>query len=229
MIIWGLDLRAIKPSAFKSSNMFDKRYHLRRERFVVYQLAMLLTVVGECLATYTLDKYLQIQNIVEEYQRGASYYNNDIVGVAGLTIFAGVYTATVFGTMFFFLLFWPALPESRLWSRIKYTGSIFATVAVFAAALASTIVVATHHAYLIPSATGSFEDLQTKFAQARPPYYYRHYDYAIGWLVLMWIGWIFTALSTVYVFRAARFHLDNPHIVGTYLKPVDAVEEKPTV
>jgi len=41
-------------------------------------------------------RYLEIQNIVENFQPGASYYNNDIIGVAGLTIFAGVYTATVF-------------------------------------------------------------------------------------------------------------------------------------
>lgn len=59
MIIWGLDLRAIQFSAFKSSNMFDKRYYLRPERFVIYQLAMIFTVVSECLATYSLDKYVQ--------------------------------------------------------------------------------------------------------------------------------------------------------------------------
>jgi hypothetical protein len=226
MIIWGLDLRAIKPAAFKSSNMFDRRYHLRRERFIVYQLAMVLTVVGESLATFCLNKYLQIQNVVEGFQPGASYYNNDIVAVAALTIFAGVYTATVFGTMFFFLLFWPALPESRLWSRIKLSGSIFAAVMVFAAALASTIVIASHHAYLIPSSTGSFEDLQNHFAHANPPFHYRRYSHAIGWLVLMWIGWIFTVLGTVFVFKASQFHLANPHVVGTYMKQGDPVEVK---
>ena len=58
MIIWGLDLNRIRFSAFKHSNMFNPRYYLRRQRFVAYQLAMIFTVVGECMATYTLDKYV---------------------------------------------------------------------------------------------------------------------------------------------------------------------------
>lgn len=31
--IWGFDLGELNFSAFKSSNMFDRRWHLRRERF----------------------------------------------------------------------------------------------------------------------------------------------------------------------------------------------------
>jgi len=235
MIIWGLDLRNIHYSAFKSSNMFDKRYYLRPERFVIYQLAMVLTVVSECLATYSLDRYLQIQKDIEAFQPGSSYYNNDIVGCAGLSIFAGVFTATVFGTMFFFNLFWPALPESKLWSRIKYAGSIFATLCVFAAALASTIVVATRSAYLIP-APGQSESLSSLYSHPKPPFKYSSYAFNIGWIVLMWIGLVFTALSTYYVFKAARFHLANPHHVNTYPGQTNeisskepSVEPKPTV
>ena len=56
MIIWGLDLNRIRFSAFKHSRMFDPRYYLRSQRFIIYQLAMIFTVVGECMATYTLDK-----------------------------------------------------------------------------------------------------------------------------------------------------------------------------
>jgi hypothetical protein len=41
-------------------------------------------------------RYLELQNDVSAYQPGASLFNNDIVGVAAFTIFAGVYTATVF-------------------------------------------------------------------------------------------------------------------------------------
>lgn len=57
MIIWGLDLNRIRFSAFKHSNMFDRKYYLRRQRFIAYQLAMIFTVVGESTATYTLDRY----------------------------------------------------------------------------------------------------------------------------------------------------------------------------
>jgi hypothetical protein len=219
MIIWGLDLKQIRFSAFLGKNMFQKRYHFRSQRFVWYQLAMIFTVVSECLATYCLDKYLALQNNVSAAQPGASLFNNDIVGAAGLSIFAGVYTATIFGTMFFFLLFWPALPESKLWFRIKATGAIFSVIVVLAAALTSTIIVASHSAYLIPSPTGSFEELQAQFANPNPPYKYSDYGRAIGWVVLMWIGWVFTIISTWFVFKAARFHLANPHVVGTYTQP----------
>lgn len=56
MIIWGLDLNRIRFSAFKHSRMFDRKYYLRSQRFIAYQLAMIFTVVGESTATYTIDK-----------------------------------------------------------------------------------------------------------------------------------------------------------------------------
>jgi hypothetical protein len=218
MIIWGLDLNRIRFSAFKHSNMFDPKYYLRSRRFIAYQLAMIFTVVGESTATYTLDKYLKLQRAVQNYQPGASLYNNDVVGVGSFTIFAGVYTATVFGTMFFFLLFWPALAESVMWFRIKAAGSIFAVLAVLGAAISSTVVVATHKAYLIPSPNGDFEALQAAFAHPRPPYVYRTFSYIYPWLILTWIGWLFTIWSTYLVFQASHYHLANPHVVGEYLR-----------
>ena len=42
------------------------------------------------------NRYLELQKNVEAYQPGASLYNNDVVGTGSFTIFAGVYTATVF-------------------------------------------------------------------------------------------------------------------------------------
>lgn len=63
MMIWGLDLNRIRFSAFKHGNMFNPRYYLRRQRFVAYQLAMIFTVVGECMATYTLDRYVLVADL----------------------------------------------------------------------------------------------------------------------------------------------------------------------
>jgi hypothetical protein len=216
MIIWGLELNRIRFSAFKHSNMFNPTYYLRRQRFVAYQLAMIFTVIGECMATDTLDKYLELQNQVSIYQPGASLFNNDIVGVGAFTIFAGVYTATVFGAMFFFLLFWPALSETVMWFRIKAAASIFAILAVLGAAISSTIIVATRNAYLIPSPNGDFQALQAAFSNPRPPFVYKHYAYVYPWLIFTWIGWLFTIWSTILLFRASRFHLANPHVVGEY-------------
>lgn len=54
-VIWGLDLRDMKWSMFKSSYMFgNKDYHLRRTKFVVYQIAMISCVVSESLGTAAL-------------------------------------------------------------------------------------------------------------------------------------------------------------------------------
>jgi hypothetical protein len=128
------------------------------------------------------------------------------------------------GTMFFFLLFWPALSETVVWYRIKATGAIFAVLAVFGAAISSTIIVASHKAYLIPSPNGDFAALQAAFSNPRPPYAYKHYAYVYPWLVLTWVGWLFTIWSTLLVFKASRFHLANPHVVGEYIRQEE--EEK---
>ena len=126
--------------------------------------------------------------------------------------------------MFFFLLFWPALSETVVWYRIKATGAIFAVLAVFGAAISSTIIVATRKAYLIPSPNGDFEALQAAFSNPRPPYAYKDYAIVYGWLVLTWIGWLFTIWSTLLVFKASHYHLANPHVVGEYIRQED--EEK---
>lgn len=126
--------------------------------------------------------------------------------------------------MFFFLLFWPALSETVVWYRIKATASIFAVLAVFGAAISSTIIIATHKAYLIPSPNGDFEALQAAFSNPQPPYAYKHYAFVYPWLVLTWIGWLFTIWSTLLVFKASRFHLANPQVVGEYIRKEE--EEK---
>lgn len=54
-VIWGLDLRDLQWKKFKSSYMFgNKDYHLRRTKFVVYQVAMIAMVVSESIGTAAL-------------------------------------------------------------------------------------------------------------------------------------------------------------------------------
>ena len=53
-VIWGLDLREIQWSKFKSSYMFNRVYHLRRSKMIVYQLAMMLCVCSESVGTAAL-------------------------------------------------------------------------------------------------------------------------------------------------------------------------------
>ncbi len=55
-VIWGLDLKDMQWGKFKSSYMFgNKDYHLRRTKFVVYQIAMIFCVVSESVGTAALS------------------------------------------------------------------------------------------------------------------------------------------------------------------------------
>lgn len=54
-VIWGLDLKEIQWGKFKNSYMWNNAYHLRRTKFIVYQLAMILCVVSESLGTDVLS------------------------------------------------------------------------------------------------------------------------------------------------------------------------------
>jgi hypothetical protein len=53
-VIWGLDLKEIQWSKFKNSNMWNREYHHRRTKFIIYQIAMICCVVSESLGTAAL-------------------------------------------------------------------------------------------------------------------------------------------------------------------------------
>lgn len=57
-VIWGLDLNEMQWRKFKGSYMWSNQYHLRRSKFIVYQLAMILCVVSESLGTDVLSGML---------------------------------------------------------------------------------------------------------------------------------------------------------------------------
>lgn len=46
---------------------------------VVYQLAMILCLIAECISTYSLDKYEKLQDHVEIGYKGSHLYNNDLI------------------------------------------------------------------------------------------------------------------------------------------------------
>ena len=55
-VIWGLDLAEIRWGKFKSSYMWNNEYHLRRTKFIVYQLSLIFCVVSESLGTAALSR-----------------------------------------------------------------------------------------------------------------------------------------------------------------------------
>jgi hypothetical protein len=54
-VIWGLDLKDMQWGKFKNSYMWNREYHQRRTRFIVYQIAMIFCVVSESLGTAALS------------------------------------------------------------------------------------------------------------------------------------------------------------------------------
>lgn len=155
--IWGFDLREMSWSALSSRRMFNRRWHLRRERFgesvpdirearlrqtasvVVYQLAMLTCLAAECTATYSLAKYSQLQDNIGKHFPPAQLYQNDLVDVAIVTIVFCVLVAAILGADRFVLLFFPrrTYPRWYDWSRKGLTVLVLA--GVFVAGVCSTV------------------------------------------------------------------------------------------
>ncbi|KAJ3528547.1 hypothetical protein NMY22_g9364 [Coprinellus aureogranulatus] len=202
--IWGFDLSEMRWGAFSSKEMFDPRWHLRKQRFIVYQLAMLTGLAAECTATYSLSKYNFHQDHIEEASGGTvSEYNEDLIRSAICTIVFCVFVATLFGADFFFLVFWPRRRYPNWYHRTKKAAAVIITLGVLGSALASTITIARNEAYLIGADPVTAALLIGKFY--RPPLRYRKWPQNIAWVVLLWIAFVFTAASTYLMFKASAY------------------------
>ncbi|KII93998.1 hypothetical protein PLICRDRAFT_36214 [Plicaturopsis crispa FD-325 SS-3] len=220
-VIWGLDLSAIRFSAFRHKQMFDKKWHLRGERFIIYQAAMLLCVVAESVATYALDKYVDLQNFMHASSGFvAAIYNNDIVAAACVTIVSGVFVATVFGAEFFFLLFWPEYTYPPWVVRWKKIAAVFVTVLLTADVLQWTIIGASHAATI----SGVDEITRAGLLQRypKPPLEYHKFPSIVASIVLLWLGWVSTIASTIILFKCA----EHDALHGPLQMPVQDIETK---
>ncbi|GAA5906024.1 uncharacterized protein JCM6883_002527 [Sporobolomyces salmoneus] len=211
--IWGFDLSELSFSAFSSKKMFDKKWHLRRERFIAYQAAMLICLAAECTATYSLAKYEDTQDRVEDRFAPAHYYQNDLVDFAITTIVFSVFVATLFGADFFFLLQFPKRRYPDWYQNTKKFCAIVITTGVFAAALGSTIVVARNSAQIVHVS----EEVAREAAEYyfRPPLVYRKWAVNLAWVVLLWIGWLACVVSTILMFMASSWDKANPSAFNT--------------
>ncbi|KIW06414.1 uncharacterized protein PV09_02865 [Verruconis gallopava] len=189
-IIWGLDLSEIQWSKFKNSYMWSNQYHLRRTKFVLYQAAMILCVVSESLGTDVLSDYVDEQKQVEHNQPERTIKNDNIVGSFSYNIFVGVYVATIFGSGFFFDLFWPERHESTSVKMAWRVCSVLACCFTLSSAILLTVILSTKHAILVGDTTGL--ELQLS-----PPLSYKHNGEAIASVVLLWCGWVATCASRV--------------------------------
>ncbi|KAJ8690891.1 hypothetical protein PTI98_012286 [Pleurotus ostreatus] len=219
--IWGFELSEMSFSAFGSKNMFDKRWPLRKERVILYQLAMSICLAAECSATYSLSKYEDQQTNIERlYARehpdaqfgDIAVHNNPVIAAACVTIVFAVLVATLFGADFFFLLQFPRRVYPTWYNVAKKFLSLFITAGVLAGALFSTVVVATQEQYINGTAVTEAESRRYEEFFYRPPFVYKRWAVNIAWVVLIWIGWVATVASTIIMWKAIEH--DKTHGTG---------------
>lgn len=112
------------------------------------------------------------------------------MGIASFNIFVGIYVATIFGSAFFFDLFWPERRESSAVKLAWRICSILACLLTLACALAYTDIVARHSAYV--SGVNAAETQRLLAMYGGSPMRYRDNGRAIASVVFLWPGMVFT-------------------------------------
>ncbi|GAA6052844.1 hypothetical protein RTBOTA2_006354 [Rhodotorula toruloides] len=220
--VWGFPLGDLNFQAFSSKKMFDPRWHLRKERFIAYQVAMLVCLAAECTATYSLDKYEDLQTHIESRFSPAHLYQNDLIDMEISTIVFCVAVACLFGADFFFLLQFPRRVYPKWYQTTKKVLAVVITLGIFACALGSTIVIARNSAILShvsPSVARAATDYYY-----RPPLRYKDWAVNVAWVVLLWVGWVGCVAATVVMFLAA----DYDAIHGTLPPPLSLLPSTST-
>lgn len=168
--------------------MWSTTYHLRRTKFIVYQLAMIFCVVSESLGTAALTDYNDLQKSIHSLNNEAVLYNDDFVGIGSYNIFVGVYVATIFGAAFFFDLIWPERHENKAVKLAWRVCSLLAVVFVLGDLIALTIIVSSRMAYIY----GRGIDVATAKAllgtRTHIPMVYKHNGRCVASVVFLWLA-----------------------------------------
>jgi hypothetical protein len=206
-VIWGLDLKDMQWAKFKGSYMFNQIYHLRRTKMIVYQIAMILCVVSESVGTAALSDYVDEQDGIQtRHGRRAHVQNNDIVGIFSYNIFVGIAVATIFGSGFFFDLFWPERHESPAVKMAWRICSIAVSIMALADAIALTVIVATHRAY-ISGISATQADVYFRENGKPNPIYHKN-AYAVASTVILWPG-VIASFTSAYIMWKSLQHNDQ--------------------
>lgn len=215
-----------KDSGMQAQAYFQCRntdYHLRRSKFIVYQLAMICCVVSESLGTAALSDYLKQQDYVEKNHPGGAEYNNDYIGIASYNIFSGIYVAFVFGGAFFFDLFFPERREDRGIRIAWRCCAVFATISTLADVIALTVftslctlihapriiltskqIIVSSHSARVTGVNDPAEVNALLSHVSGTPLEYRRNGRALSSLVFLWLGLPFVFASTVILFFSLR-------------------------
>ncbi|KAF2183060.1 hypothetical protein K469DRAFT_728151 [Zopfia rhizophila CBS 207.26] len=223
-VIWGLDLKDMQWGKFKSSYMWNNEYHLRRTKFIVYQCAMIFCVVSESLGTAALSDYVDQQEFVGKRSPGATVHSNDFIGIASYNIFVGIYVATIFGSAFFFDLFWPERHESTSVKIAWRICSVLAILFTLSSALSFTVILATHSAYVTGTDSTNTTGLLKLYGGS--PLEYRRNGRAIASVVFLWPGFVSTIASTFLLWHSLS-HIDQFGPKATHARIRDGATENP--
>lgn len=138
---------------------------------------------------------------MQSLDKRAYVYNNDYIGAASYNIFAGIFTAFIFGAAFFFDLFWPTRREDH-GIRVAWKAcSVMAVIFQGASAFTLTIITAMHRGYVTGVSQDRASDLLSNFKKDNgSPLVYRHNGRAVAAAVFVWPGWICVILSCVLMF-----------------------------
>lgn len=224
-VIWGLDLKEMQWGKFKNSYMWNNEYHRRRTKFIIYQCAMIFCVVSESLGTAALSDYVDQQDFVAKHSPGATVHNNDFIGIASYNIFVGIYVATIFGSAFFFDLFWPERHETPAVKLAWRICSVLACLFTLSAALAYTVILATKRAYVTGTDANTTERLLREYGGS--PLWYRDNGRAIASVVFLWPGMVSTFASTALLWHSLA-HIDSFGPKSKHARIQDSVAVEPT-
>ncbi|GIJ90842.1 hypothetical protein Asppvi_009806 [Aspergillus pseudoviridinutans] len=220
-VIWGLDLREIQWNKFKGAKMFNRAYHLRRTKMIVYQMAMIFCVISESVGTAALSDYLDQQDDIQKQHPETKVHNNDFIGAASYNIFVGVSVATIFGAAFFFDLFWPERQESKSVRLAWKISAVVVSVMMLGSALTMTIITATHSARITGTDAASAKKYWAEAAK-KPALQYRTNPKAITSVVFAWPGWVATVASTAILLMSHK-HDDEVGPKSNYGRETESV------
>jgi hypothetical protein len=115
-----------------------------------------------------------------------------MVGAFSYNIFTGVFVAFIFGSAFFFDLFWPERHEDRgiilAWKGCAVAASMF----TLSSALLLTVLVARYSARVEGVSGPELDELLSHWKKS--PLVYHKNGRAVASVVLMWLGALFTII-----------------------------------
>jgi hypothetical protein len=172
--------------------------------------------------------YVDQQDFVAAHSSpSARVHNNNFIGIASYNIFTGVFVATIFGSAFFFDLFWPERRESAAVKLAWRICSVLACAFTLSAALAFTVILATKSAYVTGTDAATAQRLLAEYGGS--PMRYRDNGRGIASVVFLWPGMISTFASTALLWHCLN-HIDTYGPKSTHARQRDeagGVAEKP--